>query len=258
MTTATAKNYVSTALYSQYNVILLGGSALFSLASASALPLAAGVVGELLWLSLGPRLPAFRRHVDQHADSERRARLDDQIMHGMRSLAPANTLRLLAVGQSISWIVMNAEASAAGAAERAVLVELDGLRAGFLRWCQLQERLGQRLEELRLAPPEHEVARLSQAYAAEKDLGLRFTLHQAIKLAQRKIDQQAHLVAAQRQIELELSLLEQSLVHLKNQQQLGVAWPELARDVQGLLNHAAGVAALEAELGEAHDPAPRS
>jgi hypothetical protein len=251
MTTATAPSYVSTAFYSQYNVILLGGSALFALASASPLPLAAGIVGELLWLSLGPRLPAFRRHVDQHADSERRARLDDELMHGMRSLAPIHTARLLAVSHNISWIAMNAEASAGGGPERAALAELEGLRACFLRLCQLQERLGQRLEELRLAPPEQEVARLSQAYAAEKDLGLRFTLHQAIKLAQRKIEQQAHLVDAQRQIDLKLSLLEQSLVHLKNQQQLGVAWPELARDLQGIVSHAGGVAALQAELGEA-------
>jgi hypothetical protein len=251
MTSATAKNYVSTALYSQYNVILLGGSALFSLASASPLPLAAGVVGELLWLSLGPRLPAFRRHVDQHADNERRARLDEQVMRGMHGLAPGHAARLLAVGQNISWIAMNAEASARGAAEHAALVELDGLRAGFLRLCQLQERLGQRLEELRLAPPEHEVARLSQAYAAERDIGRRFTLHQAIKLAQRKIEQQAHLVDAQRQVELKLSLLEQSLVHLKNQHQLGIAWPELTRDIQGITSHASNVAALEAELGEA-------
>jgi hypothetical protein len=251
MTTATAPSYVSTAFYSQYNVILLGGSALFALASASPLPLAVGIVGELLWLSLGPRLPAFRRHVDRLADGERRARLDDQLMQGIHGLAPVHAARLLAVGQSISWIVMNAEASATGAAERAALGELDGLRAGFLRLCQLRERLGQRLEELRLAPPEHEVARLSRAYAAEKDLGLRFTLHQAIKLAQRKIEQQAQLVDAQRQVELKLSLLEQSLVHLKNQQQLGLAGPELARDIQGIVSHAGGLAALEAELGAA-------
>ena len=84
----------------------------------------------------------------------------------------------------------------------------------------------------------------------QKDLGLRFTLHQAIKLAQRKIEQQARMTDAQRQIELKLSLLEQSLVHLRNQQQLGAAWSELAREMQGILNHGNGVTALEAELAE--------
>jgi len=248
MTTEAAPSYISTAFYSQYNLILLGGSALFSLASASPVPLLVGVVGELLWLGVGPRLPVFRRQVEQQVDSERRARVDDEVMLGMRSLAPEHNARLLAIGQSISWLVLHAEARAEGPSERALLAELEGLRPAFLRLCQLHERLGQRLAELRLAPPEQEVARLSQAYAAEKDLGLRFTLHQSIKLAQRQIEQQSHLVDAQRQIELKLSLLEQSLVHLRNQQQLGAAWPDLARDIQGLLSQVGGAATLEAAL----------
>jgi hypothetical protein len=250
MTTQAAPSYVSTAFYSQYNLILLGGSALFSLASASPVPILIGMAAELVWLSLGPRLPVFRRQVEQQADSERRSRVDDEVMNGMRSLTPERNARLLAVGQSISWIVLHAESRAQGPSERALLAEVEGLRPAFLRLCQLQERLGQRLEELRLAPPEHEVARLSQAYAAEKDLGLRFTLHQSIKLAQRKIEQQSHMVDSQRQIELKLSLLEQSLVHLRTQQQLGAAWPDLARDIQSLLAQAGGAATLEAELAE--------
>ncbi len=251
MTATTAPSYTSTAFYSQYNLILLGGSALFSLASASPLPLLAGVAAELLWLGVGPRLSVFRRHADQQADSQRRAQLDDEVMHGMRSLVPEHTSRLLAFGQNISWVSMKADAVAISPSERMALADLEALRPTFLRLCQLQERLWQRLEELRLAPPDVEVARLSQAYAAEKDLGLRFTLHQSIKLAQRKIEQQARMSDAQRQIELKLNLLEQSLAHLRNQQQLGAAWSDLAREVQGIMSHAGGMAALEAELAEA-------
>jgi hypothetical protein len=188
--------------------------------------------------------------VEQAADSQRRARLDDAVMSGMRSLAPEHTARVLAVGQSISWIVLKAEAHASSAAERSLLSDLEELHPVFVSLCQQQERLRQHLEELRLSPPEHEVTRLSQAYAAEKDLGLRFTLHQAIKLAQRKIEQQSHLGDAQRQIELKLSLLEQSLLHLRNQQQLGVPWPEVARDIQALVTQTRSVATLEAALGE--------
>jgi hypothetical protein len=145
--------------------------------------------------------------------------------------------------------VLKADAHASSAAERSLLSDLEDLHPVFVRLCQLQERFGQRLEELRLAPPEHEVKRLSQAYAAEKDLGLRFTLHQSIKLAQRKIEQQAHLVDAQRQIELKLSLLEQSLLHLRSQQQLGAPWPDVARDMQALVTQTRAVATLEAALG---------
>jgi hypothetical protein len=250
MTTASAPSYVSTAFYSQYNLILLGGSALFSLASASVLPLLAGVSAELLWLGFGPRMSAFRRHVDQRADNERRAQMDDDVMQGMRGLGPEHTARLLAFGQNISWVSMKAEPFVGNPFERVALADLEALRPTFLGLCQLQERLAQRLAELRLTPPDVEVARLSQAYAAEKDLGLRFTLHQSIKLAQRKIEQQARMSEAQRQIDLKLNLLEQSVAQLRNQQQLGVAWSDLARDVQGITSHASGVAALQAELSE--------
>ena len=244
MTSQVEPSYVSTAFYSQYNLILLGGCALFSLASASPVPLLVGAVGELIWLGVGSRLPAFRRQVEQQVDSERRARVDDDVMLGMQALAPEHNARLLALGQSISLLVLQAETRVEGPSERALLAELDGLRPLFLRLCQLRERLGQRLAELQLAPPEQEVARLSRAYAAEKDLGLRFTLHQSIKLEQRKIEQQSHLRDAVRQIEAKLSLLEQSLAHLRSQQQLGAAWPDLAREIQGLLTQASGASAL--------------
>jgi hypothetical protein len=250
MATQTAPDYLATAFYSQYNLILLGGSALFSLASASPVPLALGAAAELLWLGVGQRLPVFRKRVEERVDTERRARLDDEVMSGMSTLGPDHTGRLLAVGQTVSWIVLDAESKGVDAAERALLGELDGLRAVFLRLCQLRERADARLTELRQDPPEHEVARLSQAYAAEKDLGLRFTLHQSIKLAQKKIEQQSRLVDVQRQADLKLSLLEQSLAHLRSQQQLGASWPDLARDLQGVLVQSGSVASLEAELGE--------
>lgn len=249
MTTATAPapGYVSTAFYSQYNLILLGGSALFSLASASPLPLALGVGAELVWLTLAPRLPAFRRRVDEQADAERRARLDDEVMLGMRGLGQEHAARLLTLGQNISWVLLRGEAFKAPE-ERAALAELEQLRSSFLRLCQLDERLAQRLEEMRLAPPEQEAAQLSLAYAAEKDIGLRFSLHQAIKLAQRKVEQQARLGDTRRQIALKLSLIEQSLAHLRSQEQLGSA--DLLRDIQGVMSHASAAAALAADIGD--------
>jgi hypothetical protein len=245
MTTAAAPSYLSNAFYSQYNLILLAGSCLFSLASASPWPLLIGAAGELLWLGLGSRLPAFRRHVEQSADSERRAELDDSVLQGMRSLDPEHAARVVAVGQNISWILLRAEP--AQPHERAALVELEQLRPAFVRLCTLRERLAQRLQELRLAPPEEEVAQLSRAYAAEKDLGLRFTLHQGIKQAQRKVEQQARFVELGRQIELKLSLTEQSLAQLMQQRQHGTGG-DLARDVQGVMVHVAGLMALEAEM----------
>lgn len=248
MSTTTAPNYVSSAFYSQYNLILLGGSALFSLAAASPLPLAVGVAVELAWLALGPRLPVFRRHVERRADGERRAHLDDEVLRGMRGLDPAHSSRLMALSQDISWILLRAEPHATTVHERAALFELERLRQTFLQLCALRERLGQRLDELRRSPPDREVALLSQQYAAEKDLGVRFTLHQAIKLAQRKIEQQGRYVELGRQLDLKLSNIEQALAQLRHQQQLGTGSNDLPREIQGVLSHASGLQAFEAEL----------
>jgi hypothetical protein len=248
MSSIDSSHYVSTAFYSQYNLILLGGSALFSVASASPLPLLLGAAAELAWLSLGPRLPAFRRHVDSRAAGEHRARLDDEVMTGMRSLSPEHTSRLLALGQNITWISMRADDLASAPEERGALLELESLRPAFMRLCSLRERIGQRLEEMHASPPEQQVAELSRAYAAEKDLALRFTLHQAIKLAQKKIEQQYRLAEVLRQVEHKLSLVEHSLAHLRTQQQQGLAGPELVREIHGVMTHVLLVPALEAEL----------
>src|SRR6185369_16690223 len=150
MTSDTSASYVSIAFYSQYNLILLGGAALFSLASASPLPLLIAGVAELGWLSFGPRLPAFRRHVDVRAAGERRARLDDEVMSGMQGMSSEHASRLLAVGQNISWIAIRGEDTAAGPAEHDALHELELLRPAFMRLCRLRERLQQRLEEMHL------------------------------------------------------------------------------------------------------------
>jgi len=248
MSTEASSSYFQPAFYSQYNLILLGGSALFALASASPWPAVFGVAAELCWLGVGPRMPAFRRHIDDRLASERRTRLDDEVMEGMRALSPAHTTRLLTVSQAIASIAEPLPGVADDGSERAARLELEGLRPAFMRLCQVRERALARIEEMRLSPPEREVADLSRAYAAEKDLGQRFTLHQAIKLAQKKVEQRHRVVDVLRQAETKLSLVEESLARLRHQRQQGLSGPELMREIQGAMTHVLLVPALEAEL----------
>jgi hypothetical protein len=205
-------------------------------------------VAESLWLGLGAKLPAFRRYVDDQADGVRRARIDDEVTAGMRGLGPELSARLVAVGQNISWIVMRAETGPLKAEARAALLELESLRPAFMRLCLVRERAAQRLEELNASPPELEAARLARAYAAEKDLGLRFTLHQAIKQAQKQSELKHRLGELEQQVEVKLSLVEQALAHLRGQQQLGLLGSDLSREVAGIMAHVLLVPALEAEL----------
>jgi hypothetical protein len=248
--TATASpNYLSSAFFSQYNLILLGGAALFSLASASLLPLMVGVTLELLWLGLGSRVSAFRRGVDLRLETERRTQLDDSVLSGMRALGGEHTARLVALERAISAISARA-ATGDGPIPIAALAELDQLRPLFLRHCQLHERLSRRLQELVLAPPAEEVVRLSQAYAAERDLGARYTLHQAIKLAQRRVEQQARMLEMRGEIEQKLALIEQVPGQLHSQQQLGLPNSDLAADMHAVLASVGISTALEVELNE--------
>lgn len=248
-TDANPSHYFSPAFYSQYNLILLGGSALFALASASPWPAVLGVAAELTWLSFGPRLPAFQRRIDERLAGERRARLDDEVMQGMRALSPEHTARLLAVGESISWIAMPTGGAENVPGLDAALLELEALRPAFLRACQLRERLLLRLEELRQSPPEREVAELSRAYAAEKDLGERFTLHQAIKSAQKKVEQQQRFADVRYQIDTKLLQVEEALVQLRQQQQQGFVAGDPVREIQNVLRLLVLIPAFEAEFG---------
>ncbi|HKY36914.1 MAG TPA: hypothetical protein VJN18_13295 [Polyangiaceae bacterium] len=250
MNAATASpSYLSSAFYSQYNLILLGGAALFSLASASLVPLMVGVTIEVLWLGLGSRLSAFRQRVDVQVETERRARVDDDVLGGMRGLGSDHTARLVALEQAISAISARASTSG-GPIPIAALAELDQLRPLFLRHCQLHERLSRRLQELVLAPPAEEVAKLSRAYAAERDLGARYTLHQAIKLAQRRVEQQARMLEMRREIEQKLALIERVPVQLYSQRQLGLSNADLAADMHALTASVGIPTAFEVELNE--------
>lgn len=250
MTVDTSLDYLTPAFYSQYNLILLGGSALFSLAAASPWPAVCGVAAELTWLGLGPRLSTFRRHIDDRRASAHRARLDAEVTQGMRSLNPEHTARLLTVSEAVSWIGNPPEGLPDDPTERGARLELEALRPAFMRLCQLRERLQQRSEELRLSPPEREVAELSRQYSAEKDLGQRFTLHQGIKAAQKRVEQQHRLADGLNEVDSKLSLVEESLSHLRRQQQQGLAGAELAREIRSTMMHVLLVPALEAEWGD--------
>jgi hypothetical protein len=249
MNTMTAPpSYLSSAFYWQYNLILLGGAALFSLASASLVPLAVGVTAELVWLGVGPRLGAFRRHVEHELETERRARVDDDVLGGMRRLGPEHQSRLVALEQAITAV--SARASASGSIPIAALAELDQLRPLFLHTCQLHERLSRRLQELVLAPPAEEVQRLNRAYSAEKDLGARFALHQAIKVAEGRVEQQARMLELRRELEQKLALIERMPEQLYSRQQQGASNAELAADMHALISGVGIPVSFEAELGE--------
>ena len=54
-------------IWNQYNLIVLGGLGLFSLASESIVPLVVAALGEVVWLVVGARSGRFRGWVTEQA-----------------------------------------------------------------------------------------------------------------------------------------------------------------------------------------------
>lgn len=248
-------SYLGAAFTVQYNLILLGGSALFSLASASPIPIAIGAGAELLWLAIGPRLSSFRSWVDgaQGAAEPRTEPADSMAPPADHGLSAEYSSRLRAVENAVSEVRGVIRRKGAGRPETGPLLEkLESVRPGFSRLCQLHQRLSSFLAEPAEAALDQEIARLDQAFTTEKDLGVRFTLRQAIVLAQKRKQERDRTIGLKRSIELTLEMIEKSLAHLRSRSAALQAPAELTTDLDGLVAQIASIDALEAEGSQAH------
>jgi hypothetical protein len=249
-------SYVGAAFFQQYNLILFSGSALFSLASASPLPVAVGAGLELLWLGLGSRLPPFRRWVDRRADTAARLELDDSITIAMQALDGVYTSRLVALERVLDEVRAFALQSADEEELAPAFAKLDAIRPGVLRTCQLHQRLSRFANDPAEAGLEQEIARLDQAFTTERDLGVRFTLRQAIVLAQRRKQERDRLVGMRRAVELRLEMLDKSVAHLRSRSATLISPAELGAEVDAVSAQLASIVALEAEAAEASAQVP--
>jgi len=100
-------NYVKAAFKWQYNWISLIGAAAFALISGSALPilLAAGV--ELMYLSIVPQNPRFRRLVRSWQFAEEQAKHQEQLRDMLRSLSSEMQSRYVHCAQICGMIRQN-------------------------------------------------------------------------------------------------------------------------------------------------------
>jgi hypothetical protein len=247
-------NYLAAAFSHQYNVILLGGAALFALASASILPLAAGVAGEAVWLAIGPRLPAFRRWVDSRArGSGDVVVVQDQLVQAMETLDGEHNGRLLRLGALLGEIRgLASQARGPGAQElHASVAELEAVRPAFLRLCQLHQRLSLFLSDASVVNLETEQARLKDAFAKEKDLSVRVTLRQAVSLVDKRIEHRERMAGVRRTATLRLEMIESALSHVRSHGMTLTSPRDLAGEIHTVIQQLHSVSSLEQEAGEA-------
>src|SRR5688572_5449964 len=104
--TAEEPPYFRAAIGHQYNLILMAGAVCLSLASASWVPLAFGLVVEALWLIVGPRLERFRRHVDEKSQQAVVARNSMILQQAVDGMHPGFAGRIGALEQEAQEIHM--------------------------------------------------------------------------------------------------------------------------------------------------------
>jgi len=244
MTTADAfdepaprSSYAARAFFLQYNLILLGGSALFSLASASPLPLAAGAGAELLWLLIGSNLGSVRRWLDgREASAETPAPaaapepapppppvFDRVYEHRVNLLEQAfKELKALASVRSEPTFARS-------------LTQLDGLRATFLGLCESHQGTTRFLEATPEAELASEVDRLQGALASELDLGAKLGIRQALVLARRRVEQRQGLLTELSTLSLRIETIERAVAHILRQGRALGGNAQLAAELDALV-----------------------
>lgn len=246
------ERYLARAFFLQYNVILLGGAALFSLASASPAPLLVAAIGEVAWLGLGARSAAFRRWVDHRSAENRHTELEAELFNALTTLDPTYHHRFTSIGEEVLEITgVLLQLGMSGAAFDAARQKLLDLRFTFVRLAAVHQRLARFAAESPAAEIDQEIARTRQQLAGEKDLSVRVSVRQSLALAERRLAQWEHIGNTRRAVEVQLDTLEKSFAYLRSRAMTSSRAADVQHEIDTLLSQASSVTLLEAETQDA-------
>jgi hypothetical protein len=219
----------------QYNWILFGGALLFALASASRLPALIGVAVEATVLLIGSNLPPVRRWLDRRDAALRRAEANDVLMVAVRGLDREYASRVLSLDHALGELRELGGPRPEPEVEHA-LARLETLRGIHLTLCETHQRVTKFLAATPAKDLRAEADRLKAAFTAEKDIGLRLTLRQALTLAERRLDHRERLGPALRGVGVRLESVERSIAYLRSQGEALVRSPRFPSDVEALVS----------------------
>jgi hypothetical protein len=229
---AVPESYLRRVFLIQYNLILLGGSVLFSLASASPLPLLAGLVLEVAYLGIASNLGAMRRYLDGRDAKEPVAESEpapapaaDPVPVAVPVPAPVPVpdpldpayAKRLAIFEQTAREMRDLAGTLDAASQRHLNAGLEAVVRSFARLCESHQRLSTYLAATPEAAISEEIARLKREFSAEKDLGLRLAIRQSIGLAQRRLEQRTQLETSLRTTNIRLVTLERAALSLRAQ-----------------------------------------
>ena len=251
--TAEEPPYFRAALSHQYNLILVGGAACLSLAFASWVPLALGLVVEALWLLVGPRLDGFRRYVDEKAQQAVVARNSLVLQQAVDGLHPGYAGRIGALEQEAQEIhMLVADWPGTADQQREVMLRLEPLLRLFLELCSSQERLRRFIASTHKSELEGEVQTLSHSLSNETDFEVRVSMRRALSLAERRIKQLESIDTSSRAIEMRMQTIEKSFAYLKSCAVSMSSWDQLFSEIESITAQLRSTGTPEADTDELH------
>jgi hypothetical protein len=238
------------AFFNQCNIILLGGTILFSWAIGSRIPMAVGVGAEVIWLAVGARSRVFWRWIEVQAQRREGERWGRDVTEMVGALAPDRATWLQRLRADLVALDRLMVERGAGPPSRSVDPKLKALWLALGRLAATQERLDGLASEDHARALRQEMERIHQALAEEKDVEARITLRQGLGLGQRGLKSLEKVGALRGALDTRASTLEMSLEQTRAQLVWGAPEDELALALDELLAVATLTGELEVE-GEA-------
>ena len=236
------------ALFNQYNYILVGSSALFSMVSGSWLPAVLGAGAEVLWLVLGADSRVFRRWVERQESREAREQLRKEAAATLSSLEDGYRQRFTALDR-LSGEIQGLARDNKGLETQLLESEMNklgDLLHSFLKMCATHQRLTRYLTENPVSDVERDIARCQRALKQEEDPRVQSSLKQALSLAQKRLRQHTQIEGAWKALSVQMDTVEKSFDYLKSHI-LGIGTQEeLAQELDNLVTGVSSVAELEA------------
>src|SRR5262245_42574770 len=206
------------ALFNQYNYILLGSAAVFSVTTGSWLPAVIGAGAEILWLVLGADTRAFRNWVAKQESAEAKQRLRAEISGLLRGLEDGYR------GRFETLMQLNAEIQSLARENKGLetalisdeMSKLEQLMHSFLKMASGHQRLANYLRENPVADVEAEIADTSRAIKREGDRRVQTSLKQSLSLAQKRLEKHHQIEGACKSLAVQMDTLEKSFDYLKS------------------------------------------
>jgi hypothetical protein len=246
------KSLYKRAFFNQYNLILLGGTALFALTTFSWLPLLVGGGLEVLWMVLGPDTTLFKRWVARQESREEQERLKKQAAEALEVLGEEYVNRfagLQQLGEDIRQLA-DENPSLETSLIQDEMTKLGEMMHVFLQMAVLHQRLRGYLRENSETDIRRDMAQCEKAMRGETSREVQASLEQSLALAQKRMRQHGNIEASFKALSVKMDTLEKSFRYLKSHIVAIGTREELSNEIATLIS---GVESVETRSSETDD-----